>query len=512
MTPETAKLVRFGIIGMGAILALIAIIYLATHKFVTFAVTNPDGISSTTLTVKGADDKTIHGLFGLYPVARSQSIIKLSFPEGEETILSTKPLALLALKTPVEMKKLKQADIYTSKSLGCNTYDVASDSILTRRCATAASALYRLDDTTTKPWVNTETQSLPLGLFYYSYLNGVMAVTTADATHRHALAYSPSGMHYFALEDTAGTQADTDLAVDTTDHTNPSFAVYSATSGDVSYYNVRNQTVTSIKEYQLPKDEESEEDSEVRARCVTAGQTVFCLRGQMESPFGHQHESDHESPTTLTEIDFSQAKPAATTYKINSDLQHINDIYTDSSKTIYIKNDRDLYRIDKKRPVMVYPNALEVASGKNLIFTTDAHVYRLDSPTQARKIFSKTNLTISNLSSYGSILLFDVHSEGDRLLDGTLTFRIQEDPSDSAASIASLLPLSGKNLPIMSAAFSKNKLQIQPETFYISDRASGTLTYDQAEYDKNKNIIIEHFNTLKADGKLPRQLELLFAQ
>lgn len=507
MNPEVAKLTRFITLGMGTLLVILLAVYLATHKFVTLTLANPDEIAATKLTVKSADDKSIPHIFGLYTVARSQPILKVSIASGEETIVATKPLPFLAFNTPIELMKLKQADIYTSKSLGCNTYDDATDSILTRRCATAASELYRLDSSTTSPWKNTEAQPIALGLFYYNYLNGVMTLTTADANDRLAIAYNASGLHYFKMDDKASRQFDTDIAIDATDQTNPSFAVYSATSGDVSYYTVRDQKATSVKQYSLPKS-----DTDVRSRCVTTGQTVLCLRGKLDSPFGHHDETTHKAPTVITAIDFSQSKPAATTYEIKTDLPYISDIYTDSSKTIYVKNSQDLYRLDNKEPVLVYPNVAEVASGQKLVFTTADHIYRMDTPATARKIFSKANLTVSTLSSYGSILLFDVHSNNDRLLSDNLTFRIQDTPANSNATISTLLPLSDKNLPITSATFAKNKLQIQPETFYVTDRASGTFSYDKAEYEKNKAIILNYFNTLKADNKLPEGLEILFAE
>lgn len=507
MTPELAKLTRFVILGLGALLVVLFIVYLATHKFVTLTLVNPEGITATKLTVKGSDDKQIPHIFGLYTVARSQAILKVSVESGEETIIATKPLSFVALQTPIELKKLRQADIYTSKSLGCNTYDDATDSILTRRCATAAGELYRLDSSTTKPWANAEARPLALGLFYYNYLNGVMTLTTADANERLALEYNTAGINFFKLEDKASKQFDTDLAVDLTDQANPSFAVYSATSGDVAYYTVRNQKATSVKQYSLPKA-----DTNVRSRCTTTGQTVLCLRGALESPFGHHEEDAKTPPTVVTAIDFSQPKPVAKTYEIKSNLPYISDIYTDSSKTVYIKNNQDLYRLDGDTPVLVYPGVAEVASGQKLVFTTTDHIYRLDSPTSARKIFSKANLTVSTLSSYGSILLFDVLSNNDRLLSDSLTFKIQDPPANDDASIATLLPLSDKNLPITSAVFAKNKLQIQPETFYTTDRATGTFSYDKAEYEKNKATITRYFDTLKADGKLPQGLEILFAE
>lgn len=509
MTSETAKIIRIAALGMTAVLAILLVIFLASHKFVTFDVVNPDSIDDTHLTLRGKDNTTIGNLFGLYVVPRSQPIMKISLPAGEETILSTQPLQFLAFGTKVELRKLKQADIYTSKSLGCNTYDQATDTILTRRCSTAASSLYTLDDSSTKPWGNTESQQLPLGLFFYNYLNGVMTLTTADASERHALAYNASGMHYYELKDKASTRLDTDLAVDMTDYTNASFAVYSASSGDVAYYTIRDQKVTSVKQYSTAKD--ATKDSEVRSRCTTAGETVFCLRGSLSSPFGHQDETATKQPSVITEIDFSQETPRAKTYEIKTDLPYINDIYTDKSKAVYVKNNLDLYRIDNHRPIMVYPGVAEVASGEKLVFTTNDHVYRLDSPTDARKIFSKSGLVIANLSSYGSTLLFDIHSENDRLLSDTLTFRIQETPSDGA-SILSLLPLSGKNLPIMNAVFSKNKLQLQPETFYTSDRATGVLTYDKDEYNRSKATILSYFDNLKSEGKLPQNFELLFTE
>lgn len=507
MTPELAKLTRFAIFGLGVLLVILFAVYLATHKFVTLNLVNPDSIVATKLTVKGSDDKQIPHIFGLYTVARSQSILKVSVESGEETIIATKPLPFVALQTPVELKKLRQADIYTSKSLGCNTYDDATDSILTRRCATAAGELYRLDSATTKPWGNVEARPLALGLFYYNYLNGVMTLTTADANERLALEYNAAGLNFFKLDDKASKQFDTDLAVDLTDQANPSFAVYSATSGDVAYYTVRNQKAVSVKEYSPPKS-----DTNVRSRCTTAGQTVFCLRGALESPFGHHEEDTKTPPTIVTAIDFSQAKPLAKSYEIKSSLPYISDIYTDSSKTVYVKNNQDLYRLDGDTPVLVYPGVAEVASGQKLVFTTTDHIYRLDTPTTARKIFSKANLTVSTLSSYGSVLLFDVLSNNDRLLSDSLTFKIQDTPASSSASIASLLPLSDKNLPITSATFAKNKLQIQPETFYTSDRATGTFSYDKVEYEKNKAAIVSYFKSLEADGKLPQGFEILFTE
>jgi hypothetical protein len=163
-------------------------------------------------------------------------------------------------------------------------------------------------------------------------------------------------------------------------------------------------------------------------------------------------------------------------------------------------------------PSLIHPAVTDVASGEKLIFTTSKSIYRVEHNNSVVKLFSQEALRTSNLSSYGSTLLFDVYSDNDTLLTDGLTFKLEEQPATDSATVLSLLPLSGKNLPVMSAVFAKNMLQIQPETFYTSDRATGTLSYDQAEYDKNRSVIIDYINQLKSTGKLPSDLMILFTQ
>lgn len=504
---DQRKFIRLIIGAIAGILVICLAVYFFTHKFLTLSLDNPDQISNLSYRVTDKDNKGITHLFGLYSVGRDQPFIKVSLTGNEETIIPISSLPLVSSKVPVTVHKLKQADIYSSKSLGCNTYDQSRDAVITYRCATAADALYELDSSTASPWQNKKIQDLALGLNYQNYLDGVMALTASDATERAALIYTAAGLRYYKLNDAASRHVSVDLATDTTDRTNTAFVVFSPQSGDVAYYSVDAHDAATAKEYRYPHPGT---DTSVRSRCVMAAATVYCLRGNFASPSGHN--DDPFVTPEITQIDFSSSEPAVTTYSLKTNLQYVNDIFTDKQKRVFVKNDKDLYMVASKSLHLVYPGIVTAASGQRLTFTTDTSIYQMAPSGQSYKVFTGSDVQTSNLSSYGDTLLFDTFSKNDSLLTNGLTLKLSDSPLDNGPSTLGLLPLSASALPITSATLAHNKLQIQPSTFYTSDRETGQFTYDQQEYAKSMLRIQNHLADLRQQNKLPAALQILYAQ
>lgn len=508
MNPEGIKLIRYTALAFGLLVVVLLIVYVFTHKFVSFAVANPDGIDNISVTVTDEKDKSVPSLFGIHIIDRSQQLVVFTTKGGEQTTLPTEQLGRFAANVAVTLHKLRDVSILSSESLGCNTYDTTTQRVLSQRCATAATSMYQLDTSTMTPWQNVQIQRLTRGITYHSYGNGVIALTSADASERVALVYTRQGMTHFPLGDTASIQVDTDIATDTTNQSNGSFLVFSPSTGNVTYYAITNGTIEHTREAKL----DDYDKTTTRSRCILVETTGYCLTGAFRSALGHEEStSTADVDSVISVIDFAQEKPAVRRITLDKSLTYANDIYTDASKAIYVLNDHDLYRLNDTRTQLIRPETDSVSGGTSLIYTTNAGVYRVNDDATSTRLIDKRDYNISTLNAYGAHTLFDVRTTDNRLFTNGITLEISDAPRASNTSALALLGLL-KDLPVQTTAIANNRVQIMPQSFYTTDRATGTFSYDQAEYDKNKTIILDQLNAKKADGTLPSTLDILFAQ
>lgn len=507
---ESKKLTRIIIIGAVSIVLICIAAYIFTHKFITLHIENPDHIDKLSYHATTATGASVPALFGLHIVGNNEPIIKVTTASGEETVIPITSLPLFTADLPVTLQKTKQANVYSSQSLGCNSYNPAEDRVMSYKCATAASALYTLDSSTHTPWRNTKLLDIALGLSYYNYTDGVLALTASDASERMALVYSATGLRYYKLDDTASRTSVVDVAVDATNRSNTSFAVYSPQTGDVAYYTFApGSTQPTAHEYHPDKSDAST-DSDRRSRCVLSGTKVYCLRGTFTSPNGD--DTAGSSQPVISEIDFSKSQASAKHYPLSNKLSYLTGIHTDAQQRLYITNDTDLYQVNDHGAQLVYPHTTTVASGQQLVFTSDRSLYRINPAGQAIKAYTNDNFQLSNISSYGDSLLFDVFSKNDTLFPQGITLKLSAAPDDKAPSILNILPLAAANLPITSAALSHDTLQILPTAYATSDRETGTFSYDKQQYADSKAKIEQYLNDQIRAGKLPVNLQVSYAE
>lgn len=191
-----------------------------------------------------------------------------------------------------------------------------------------------------------------------------------------------------------------------------------------------------------------------------------------------------------------------------------NDIhYLDSSHFAVLKGDGlSIYQFDEKstslKAAFSTTDVKVAAGGSGIWFTKNNAIYKYEiASNQAKKVFESAHLVLSNIFKSAEAVTFNAfiaNDDSNILHSYRLTDQVAAGPR-----LEDKLPYTlSSDLPVFKTEYSGNRITFQLALASISsDRQTGQLSYDQAEFEAARQKVIER---LQQDGFDVTKLELYF--
>lgn len=496
------QIIRYFIYGILALLLASLLYFWIFHGMATITVSKNDNITDE-VSVKSVDaqskEANIFRVGDLYFVPRSAEAIRVVAGKYE-TLQGVKDLPFFSVsKFSVPLYKDKNASKVASNAPGCASYSRDADRIVSYDC-NLPSHLLHFDPAS---WQNTEVAGMASNTFAISpYQGGVIGVLIGQETDSPIFIVDSIGKTSYLPKPESLSNENLDEVSVITDTSSENDHFLLKTRNGTLYYGDGNGTYTKFD----PPDGFSAEFDAMY--CSLVQEVAYCYHGPSSDSEDSQEAVKHgdENPIGRLEVINTSTKNRQ---NFDLDKEGIDTIAVTRDGHVYGLARDLLYSIkepdQEPHRLFISSGVTAIAANENLYFNRGDALYK-SKALQSYKIFSSDNVQLSSIFALDDTVLFNGYLK-KAALETLHTFQLTEDINDGAPRLVDRMPLA-VTPSIISSDFYKQMIRLQIFASITSDRQTGITTYDEGEFEANKQ---QAFGSLEAQGIDPDGYSLIFS-
>jgi hypothetical protein len=485
---EQQKIKKYIIYGILVSLALILLYVWLSFGLVRITATKHEGITDAVSFKAMQVNDVEKGMFGVgdfYFVPRTSKTIKAS-AGNYTTIGAIKSLPYFGSSSmELSLYKDRNATKESSDAPGCIAYGKDTGKLVSYDC-TSPSALLHFDMTS---WKNNELEDIPENTFAISpYRSGIIGILIGGETDQPIFHITPEGKTtYYSKPESLGGERLSSTSVITDRSSENSYFVLKTQAGTL-YYGTGEG---SYKKIDAPDNFDARYDAMF---CSLVTKTLYCYYGPTSDSEDSEEASEHRAKSPAgyirtTNLDTNEQQIE------KLDNEGIDSIVSTRDGHLYGQSQDTLYSLKERgqtpKRVFIDDGVISMSANDSVYFNKSDALYKSED-FQSYKIFSSPNIHISSITTLDDGVFFNAYIQKERELgtENLHTFRLTDEIHNDGLRLIDRMPFPTSYF-LISNDFNQNKIRIQIASSITSDRETGVTSYDEIEFDRNKQAALE---------------------